>query len=76
MHILYERCAGWDAHKKTAVACILTPEGQETRTFGTMTAELLMRADWLLACGCTHAMASTGDDWKPVFNILEGVFEV
>jgi transposase len=77
MQVMYERCAGLDVHKKTAVACVLTPEGQEIRTFGTMTAELLALADWLLACGCTHvAIESTGDYWKPVFNILEGTCEV
>ena len=77
MQVMYERCAGLDVHKKTVVACVLTPEGQETRTFGTMTAELLALADWLLACGCTHvAIESTGDYWKPVFNILEGTCEV
>jgi transposase len=77
MQVMYERCAGLDVHKKTVVACVLTPAGQETRTFGTMTAELLVLADWLLACGCTHvAIESTGDYWKPVFNILEGTCEV
>lgn len=77
MHIMYERCAGLDVHKKTVVACVLTPAGPETRTFGTMTAELLTLADWLLVSGCTHvAMESTGDYWKPVFNILEGTFEL
>jgi transposase len=77
MQVMYERCAGLDVHKKTVVACVLTPEGQETRTFGTMTAELLVLADWLLTCGCTHvAIESTGDYWKPVFNILEGTCEV
>jgi transposase len=77
MQVVYERCAGLDVHKKTVVACVLTPEGQETRTFSTMTAELLALSDWLLACGCTHvAMESTGDYWKPVFNLLEGTFEV
>jgi transposase len=77
MQVMYERCAGLDVHKKTVVACVLTPEGQETRTFGTMTVELLTRADWLLARGCTHvAIESTGDYWKPVFNILEGTCEV
>ena len=71
MHTMYERCAGLDVYKKTVVACVLTPEGQETRTFGTMTAERLALADWLLAYGCTHvAIESTGDYWKPVFNIL------
>jgi transposase len=82
MHIMYERCAGLDVHKKTVVACVLTPDGQggwsqEIRTFGTMTVDVLARSDWLLACGCTHvAIESTGDDWKPVFNILEGICEV
>jgi transposase len=77
MHIMYERCAGLDVHKQTVVACVLTPEGQETRTFGTMTVDLLALADWLLTCGCTHvAIESTGDYWKPVFNILEGTCEV
>jgi transposase len=42
-----------------------------------MTVDLLALADWLLACGCTHvAMEHTGDYWKPVFNMLEGTFEV
>jgi transposase len=77
MQVMYERCAGLDVHKKTVVACVLSPAGQETRTFGTMTADLLALADWLLACGCTHvAIESTGDYWKPVFNILEGTCEV
>ena len=82
MHIMYERCAGLDVHQKTVVACLLTPDGQggwsqEIRTFGTMTVDLLALADWLLACGCTHvAIESTGDYWKPVFNILEGTCEV
>jgi transposase len=77
MQVMYERCAGLDVHKKTVVACVVTPVGQEIRTFSTMTIDLLGLSDWLLACGCTHvAMESTGDDWKPVFNILEGTFEV
>jgi transposase len=39
--------------------------------------DLLALSDWLLACGCTHvAIESTGDYWKPVFNILEGICAV
>jgi transposase len=42
-----------------------------------MTSDLLALADWLRAGGVTHvAMESTGVYWKPVFNILEGEFEV
>jgi transposase len=81
MQVMYERCAGLDVHKKTVVACVVIPDGQggrvqEIRTFGTMTVDLLALSDWLLACGCTHvAIESTGDYWKPVFNILEGTCE-
>jgi transposase len=82
MKVVYERCAGLDVHKKTVVACVLTPDGasgwrRETRTFSTMTADLLALSDWLQSLGCTHvAMESTGDYWKPVFNILEATVEV
>jgi transposase len=47
MRVVYERCCGLDVHKKTVVACVMTPEGQETRTFGTMTQDLLALAEWL-----------------------------
>jgi transposase len=42
-----------------------------------MTRDLLALSDWLLEVGCTHvAMESTGEYWKPVFNLLEAHFEV
>lgn len=42
-----------------------------------MTADLLQLSDWLMQHGVTHvAMESTGEYWKPVFNILEHNFEV
>lgn len=78
MDTVYERCAGLDVHKKTVVACVLTPgtDGQprkQVRTFGTMTADLLALRDWLEAEDCTHvAMESTGVFWHPVYNVLEG----
>jgi transposase len=35
----------------------------------------LLLADWLQAAGCTHvAMESTGVYWRPVYNLLEGLF--
>jgi Transposase len=50
---------------------------KEKREFATMTRDLLALADWLQRCGVTHvAMESTGVYWKPVWNILEGQFEV
>ena len=73
MEVLYERCAALDVHKKVVVACVATPEGKETKTFGTMTNDLLELADYLVSKGCTHvAMESTGVYWKPIYNILEG----
>jgi transposase len=46
---------------------------QEVRTFGTVTHELLQLVDWLLAWEVTHvAMESTGEYWKPVYDLLEG----
>jgi len=42
-----------------------------------MTADLLALSDWLLELGVTHvAMESTGEFWKPVYNLLEGNFEL
>src|SRR5919202_4095362 len=82
MEVLHTHCAGLDVHKKTVVVCALTPGSQgkphsETRTFSTMTQDLLALADWLTARGITHvAMESTGEFWKPVYNILEALFTV
>jgi len=82
MNILHPCCAGLDVHKKTIFACIRTVgiDGTvrcQVRTFGTMTAELLALADWLESQGVRQvAMESTGVYWKPVFNLLEGRFEV
>lgn len=74
MEVTYERCAGLDVHKRTVVACALTPAGQELRTFGTMTAELLELGAWLQDHGITHvAMESSGVYWKPVYNLLESM---
>jgi transposase len=77
MERLHERCAGLDVHKKTVVACRVTDGEQVVQTFGTSTSELLALADWLRAGQVTHvAMESTGVYWKPIYNILEGEFEV
>jgi len=82
MRVVYERCAGLDVHKKTVVACRIISDREggwesKTRTFSTMTDDLLRLADWLGQGQVTHvAMESTGVYWKPVFNILEGDFEV
>jgi transposase len=78
----YERVAGLDVHKKSVAATRMRVTAEErveweTATFGTTTPELLELHDWLAAWGCTHvAMESTGEYWKPVYNLLEDTFEV
>ena len=80
--VLYACCAGLDVHKKTVVACLMLTAAsgkvsREVRTFATTTAGLQALAAWLESCGVTHvAMESTGIFWRPVFNLLEGRFEV
>lgn len=80
--ILYRRVAGLDVHKKTVVATRLrvTEEDRavwETETFGTTTPDLLRLHDWLLEWDTGQvAMESTGDYWKPVYNVLEDTFEL
>lgn len=82
MEVVHTHCAGLDVHKKIVVAAISVPNPaggwyKETRTFGTMTADLLALSDWLTSHGVTNAaMESTGEYWKPVFNILEANFDV
>ena len=82
MRIIYERVAGLDVHKKTVVACRMrVNEAQrlewERETFGTTSGELLLLHDWLSEWDCEQvAMESTGDYWKPVYNLLEGDFEL
>lgn len=82
MNLVYERCAGLDVHKKTVVICATTPDSsgqrhKERATFSTMTPDLLRLRQWLKDLQVTHvAMESTASYWKPIFNMLEGHFEV
>jgi len=82
MNIVYERCAGLDVHKRTVVACVIIPDdkgqrSKERQTFSTMTPDLLRMREWLTTFRVTHvAMESTGVFWKPIYNILEGHFEL
>jgi transposase len=72
LRVVRERCAGADVHKKTVVVHVITPKARETRTFGTMTEDLLELVEWLESHGVVDvAMESTGVYWKPLYNILE-----
>lgn len=73
MDVVVERCCGLDVHKKNVVACVRTPEGEQVRTFGTMTGQVLRLLDWLQRERVSEAaMESTGSYWKPIYNLLEG----
>jgi len=64
------------------VACVIVSGAsghvqKTTRTFSTMTGDLKALAQWLTETGCRQvAMESTGVYWKPVYNLLEGAFEI
>jgi transposase len=82
MEVLYPCCCGLDVHKRSITACVLWAEAngrvrKQKRRFGTYTQDLERLAAWLQESGVTHvAMESTGVYWKPVFNVLEGRFEL
>ena len=82
MDIIYQCVAGLDLHKETTVAAVrsIGPAGKvetDLRTFGTMTRDLLELSEWLAAHGVTHvAMEATGVLWKPVWNLLDGRFDL
>ena len=59
MQVSHTRCAGIDVHKKTVVVCCLVVEEntkprRETRTYSTMTLELLRMSEWLATQEITH----------------------
>lgn len=82
MQVSHVRCAGIDIHKKTVVVCCLSLDAngkpqREIRTYNTTTRELLSLCDWMSNLEITQvAMESTGEYWKPVYNLLESSFEV
>src|SRR5438874_4539428 len=82
MDAIVERVGGIDVGQATVVATALVGAAhertrKETRTFSTVTRELLALRDWLLAKGVTHvAMEGTGIYWRPVYELLEDAFEM
>ena len=72
------RGCGIDVHKKNLVATIKGVDLKEqTKTFSTFTEDLESLREWLKEHSITHvAMESTGVYWKPLYNVLEGNFEI
>lgn len=77
----YRRCCGIDVHKKSVSVCVLPPVGQvrgeiRRRKFRTYTRDLKQLRTWLKNCRVTDiAMESTGQYWRPLWNLLEGEFD-
>jgi transposase len=75
-------CAGMDVHEKKVDVCIAhgpfdKPPKFEIRTFSTMTSDLEELMIWLKKYEVvTIGMESTGIYWKPIFNVMEGQFEI
>ena len=77
MEPLYRRCCGIDVHKKMLTVCVLAPVGSrgvavKEQKFRTFTRDLKRLRQWLVQCKVTEiVMESTGQYWRPVWNILE-----
>ena len=71
-----------DVHEKKVDVCIAhgpfdKPPKFEIRTFSTMTSDLEEITIWLKKYEVTTiGMESTGIYWKPIFNVMEGEFEI
>jgi transposase len=81
MEVLVERGAGIDVHKKSVTVCVMTTEGREVvktlMTFTTFHDDLEAMREWLCEMRVTHvAMEATGEYWKPVYEVLEGWFDL
>ena len=82
MQSIMKSCCGIDVHKSMIKASIAQgsldkPPKFMTRTFSTMTSDLLKLKDWLRENEVEAvAMESTGVYWKPIFNILEDEFPI
>lgn len=82
MEAIIERVGGVDVSQATVVATVVVGAAherarKETRTFRTVTRELLEMREWFIARGVTHvAMEGTGVYWRPVYGLLEDAFEM
>ena len=80
MEPAYRRCCGIDVHKKSISVCVLPPAGNRSlavreETFRTFTRDLKRLRQWLRNLRVTEiVMESTGQYWRPVWNILEDAF--
>jgi hypothetical protein len=67
---MIDRGCGGDAHKETAVSCVIDGgTKQDIRTYGTATKVLIRLEEWMLEKGEAHvAMESAGSYWMSGFH--------
>lgn len=82
MEELHPRCAGIDIGKRSAMVCIRTHDpdagglAEQTRTWGTMTSDILALREELIAARVTCVvMEATSDYWRPFYYLLEDLPE-
>ena len=81
MEEMLERCCGLDVHRDTITACVMVGYGRQKRkeikTFLTFTSDIEELAKWLRERNVKHvAVESTGIYWRPIFNVMEGEFDL
>jgi Transposase and inactivated derivatives len=82
MEAIVEWAAGLEIHQSRIVACILIGQPgrkptQQTRSFGTMAADLDRLRAWLVENAVTHVgLESTGVYWCFLHELLDGPFTV
>lgn len=81
MEVLVDQGAGIDVHKESVTVCVLATEGRRLvktlQRYSTFHRGLVLMRDELTQRGVTHvAMEATGEYWKPVYEVLEGSFQL
>jgi len=81
MEVLVDQGAGIDVHKESVTVCVIATEGRKVaktlERYSTFHRGLVLMRDQLKQRGVTHvAMEATGEYWKPVYEVLEGAFQI
>jgi transposase len=81
MEVLVDQGAGLDVHKESVTVCVMATEGRKVaktlERYSTFHRGLVLMREELTQRGVTHvAMEATGEYWKPVYEVLEGSFQI
>jgi transposase len=83
METIFQRVCGLDVHEASIVACVVVAEEGKRRpkktlkTFSAMHSDIVRLREWLDAQSVTHVvMEGTGIYWRPVYEVLEGGFDL